>query len=73
MATRMGLEGLVNPLAQVNVINSHAVAYYERLKEYFLANDVSDAKQVTAFLSLIDGKTYSLLRDLSLQLRHSRS
>ena len=26
MATRMGLEGLVNPLAQVSVINSQAVA-----------------------------------------------
>ena len=39
-------------------------AYYERLEQYFLANDVPDVKQVPALLSLIGGKTYSLLRDL---------
>ena len=28
-------------------------AYYERLEQYFLANDVPDAKQVPGLLSLI--------------------
>ena len=55
------------PVGKIETFESSAEswpAYYERLEQYLLANDVPDAKQVPALLSLIGGKTYSLLRDL---------
>lgn len=39
-------------------------AYLERIELYFEANGIEDAKQVPVFLSLLDAKTYSLLRTL---------
>ena len=39
--------------------------YAERLEQYFLANDIAPDKQVPALLSLMGGKTYTLLRDLT--------
>lgn len=39
--------------------------YKERLDQYFIANDVKDEKKVPALLSLVGGKTYSILRDLT--------
>ena len=39
--------------------------YIERVEQYFLANDVDDEKKVPVLLTVIGGKTYSLLRTLT--------
>ena len=39
-------------------------AYLERIELYFVANGISEEKQVPVFLSLLGAKTYSLLRTL---------
>lgn len=44
--------------------NKRMSAYLERLQMFFAANDVKEEKQVTMLLSVIGGKTYSLLSDL---------
>ena len=36
----------------------------ERVEQFFLANDVDNAHKEPTLLSLIGGKTYTLLRDL---------
>ena len=36
----------------------------ERVEQFFLANDIDDDHKVPTLLSLIGGKTYTLLRDL---------
>lgn len=40
-------------------------AYIERVERYFLANRVADDKKVAVLLTVIGGKTYSLLRTLT--------
>ena len=40
-------------------------AYIERVEQYFLANNVADDKMVPVLLTVIGGKTYSLLRTLT--------
>ena len=40
-------------------------SYMERVKQYFMANEISDDKKVPALLALMGGKTYSLLRNLT--------
>ena len=45
--------------------NESIEAYLERLDLYFRANDIKDEqKRVSIFLSVMGGKTYSVLRDL---------
>ena len=38
--------------------------YVERVAQFFLTNDIDDGHKVSTLLSLIGGKTYTLLRDL---------
>ena len=38
--------------------------YVERVEQFFSANDIDDDHKVPTLLSLIGGKTYTLLRDL---------
>lgn len=38
--------------------------YVERVEQFFLASGIDDDHKVPTLLSLIGGKTYSLLRDL---------
>lgn len=40
-------------------------AYTERLGQYFIVNNVSEDMHVPALLSLVGGKTYGMLRDLT--------
>ena len=40
-------------------------SYTERVKQYFMANEISDDRKVPALLALMGGKTYSLLRNLT--------
>ena len=44
--------------------NKSIEAYLERIELYFNANEVDDNKKSPIFLSIIGGKTYSVLRDL---------
>ena len=44
--------------------NESIEAYLERIELYFSANDVDEEKKVSIFLSVLGGKTYSVLRDL---------
>ena len=44
--------------------NENWESYAERVKQFFLANNIDDAHKVPTSLSLIGGKTYALLRDL---------
>ena len=39
-------------------------SYLERVELFFAANTIPDDKQVPVFLGLVDGKTYSLLKNL---------
>jgi len=44
--------------------NESIEAYLERVDLYFAANDIAEGKRVAVFLSVIGGKTYTLLRNL---------
>ena len=39
--------------------------YTELVKQYFMANEISDGRKVPALLAMMGGKTYSLLRNLT--------
>ena len=39
-------------------------AYLERVEVFYKANSIAEDKQVAVFLSVVGGKTFSLLRDL---------
>jgi len=58
MATTLGHVGAFQPETE------SIEAYLERVDVFFVANDIPAAKQVPVFLSIIGGKTHSLLRDL---------
>ena len=45
--------------------SENITAYLERAEVFFRANDIAEDKQVPVFLSVVGGKTYSLLRDLT--------
>ena len=45
--------------------SENITAYLERVEVFFRANDIAADKQVPVFLSVVGGKTYSLLRDLT--------
>ena len=38
--------------------------YVKRMEQYFVANGMSEDKQVAAFLTAIGGPTYDILRNL---------
>ena len=46
--------------------------YVERVEQYFIANAVEEDKRVSALLSLMGSKTYSLLRSLTAPAKPSR-
>ncbi len=66
LATRMATRPSVvyGHLAEFQPETESLKAYVERAKIFFLANDIPEDKQATVFLSVIGGKTYSLLRNL---------
>jgi len=41
------------------------LSYKERLEQFIVANDVADEKHVPVLLSVVDGRTYELLRTLT--------
>ena len=40
-------------------------SYQERLEQFFLANEIKDEKKVPVLLSVVWGRTCSVLRDLT--------
>jgi len=44
--------------------NENWETYAERVKQFFLPNNIDNAHKVPTSLSVIGGKTYALLRDL---------
>ena len=61
LATRMASYG---KLSEFHPEAESISAYLERVELFFTANSIADDKKVAVFLSVIGGKTYSLLRDL---------
>ncbi len=55
----------IGKLEEFDETRDNWTAYIERVKQYFLANDVDDEKKVAVLLTMIEGKTYSLLRTLT--------
>ena len=47
--------------------NESIEAYLERIEVFFAANEIARDKQVSVFLSVLGGKTYTLLRIFLLQ------
>ena len=61
VATRMATIGRLDEL---QVGTEDFDCYIERMEQYFIANDVPEAKKVAAFLSATGAKAYELLRNL---------
>ena len=49
---------------RINEFQAENEAYLERVELFFQANDIADGKKVAVFLSVIGGKTYTLLCNL---------
>jgi hypothetical protein len=45
-------------------------SYTERLEQYFEVNDIAEDKKVLALLTLLGGKIYTLLRNLTAPNKH---
>ena len=56
----LGLIGRIDPFDET--IESWG-NYVKRLEQYFKANEVDNTTKVSSLLTLIGGKTYSLLRE----------
>ena len=61
VATRMATIGCLDEL---QVGTEDFDCYIERMEQYFIANDVPEAKKVATFLSAIGAKAYELLHNL---------
>ena len=55
----------IGKLEEFDETRNDWTAYIVRVEQYFLANDVADDKRVPVLLTVIGGKTYSLLRTLT--------
>ena len=64
LATRMAARSTVGHMQEYRPENELFSSYLERIKLFFIANDIKDEKKVAVFLSLIGSKTYSLLKSL---------
>ena len=73
--TKTGDEDMASPgIGKIQIFDANSVtlawqdfpSYAERMEQYLIANDVKDGKRKAAvLLTLVGGKTYDLLRDLS--------
>jgi len=46
-------------------------AYVKRVEQYFITNEIKEAKQVALMLSLMGNKTYGILQNLSTPAKQS--
>ncbi len=59
------MAGYIGKIENFDDSIEHWTSYVERLEQYFAVNDIANDKRVPALLSLIGGKTYALLRNLT--------
>ena len=64
MATRMATPVALGAIKDFDPEVDRIVPYLERVQLYLLANQVEDETKVPAFLSIIGGRAYGVLRDL---------
>ena len=57
---------LISNIGSFDPIMDQWSSYKERLEQFFQANDVNGDKHVAVLLSVIGGKTYELLRTLTI-------
>ena len=50
-------------IGKIEIFDENRTSYTERSKQYFEVNEIANEKRVPALLSLIGGKTYTLLRN----------
>ena len=55
----------IGNIGELSELTENWKSYTERVKQYFMANEISDDRKVPALLALMGGKTYSLLRNLT--------
>ena len=61
----------IGKLEAFDEICENWTAYVERVEQYFLANDVETNTKVPVLLTVIGGKTYSLLHTLTSPVKSS--
>ena len=59
------IAGYIGKIEPVDENIEKWTSYVERLEEYFNVNNIADDKKVSALLTLLRGKIYSLLRNLT--------
>ena len=55
----------IGNIGEFNELTETWKSYTERVKQFFMANEISDDRKVPALLALMEGNTYSLLRNLT--------
>lgn len=55
----------IGNIGEFNEVTETWKSYTERIKQYFLANQIPEQRKVPALLAIMGGKTYSLLRNLT--------
>lgn len=58
------MAGIIGQIGEFEEGKEEFVNYVERVEQYFLANDVSTARQISVFLTVIGPATYSLVKSL---------
>ncbi len=61
----MAAKGYVGRLGEFKSEDETIVAYLERVDLYFQANGIAEEAKVATFLTIIGGKTYTLLGSLT--------
>ena len=56
----------IGNVGEYNEVTETWKSYTERVQQFFLANQVADDRKVPALLAITGGKTYSLLRNLTM-------
>ena len=56
----------IGNVGEYNELTETWKSYNERVQHFFLANQVADDRKVPALLAIMGGKTYSLLRNLTM-------
>ena len=62
---RIKMAGYIGKIEPFDEGQETWTTYQERLEEYFAVNEIANDKKVSALLTLLGGKTYSLLRNLT--------
>ncbi len=65
VATRMAAKGYVGRLGEFKSENKSIMAYLDPVDLYFQDNGIAEEAKVATFLTIIGGKTYTLLRSLT--------